>query len=102
MKPSIFDGTGGRITKTLNIGNGTVGKVGYQARPYYMEKDGVVGVSLKLSSVQIIKLEQFGASNPFGEEEGGYVFSEDDVIQDGGEETTTEGEHSEESAADLL
>ena len=55
----IFDATGGRVTQKLNIGSGTTMRVSLILRAYFNVQNGV-GISLRLTAVQIIDLKQFG------------------------------------------
>ncbi len=88
--PVIFDGKGKRmgklnqfgapITSTLpNIWGGTVGKVSFTPSAYFVEGQGMAGLSLQLNAVQIISLVSNGArsadSYGFGAEEG-YEYEE--------------------------
>lgn len=57
---TIFD-VYGRQDKEFDalIGNGSVLKVKYMAKPYYMNSTKAVGVSLRLMAIQIIDLVEF-------------------------------------------
>lgn len=55
----IFDAQGVRVTEKLNIGNGTKMRVSLNLRAYFNVQSGV-GLSLRLTAVQIIDLKKFG------------------------------------------
>lgn len=81
-KPDLFDAKGVKLpTKGLNIGGGTVGKVSFTVREYFVPANGACGLSFQLEGAQIIDLVSFGSKTAsdhgFGEEEGG--FSADDI-----------------------
>ena len=73
----IFDANGVPITERLNIGNGTRMRVSMNLRAYYNKQSGV-GLSLRLTAVQIIELKQYGGGIQtaedagFGKVEGGF------------------------------
>jgi hypothetical protein len=61
------------------IGNGSLVKIKYMAKPYYMASTRTVGVSLKFYAVQVIELVEYGNSDSgFGDE------TDDDVPFDVG------------------
>jgi hypothetical protein len=74
-KVAVFDAKAKPITEQLNIGNGSIMKVGFEPVPYMMQSTKEASVSLRLKSTQLIDLVEYGASSPFGEEEG-YTFEE--------------------------
>jgi hypothetical protein len=74
-KVAVFDAKAKPITEKLNIGNGSIMKVGFEPVPYMMQSTKEASVSLRLKSTQLIDLVEFGAASPFGEEEG-YTFEE--------------------------
>lgn len=79
-KPAVFDAKGKPITDDVDVGNGSVVKVAYEAIPYYTSMAGA-GVSLRLTAVQLIDLKAGGLGGfSFGVEDG-YEFSESDVKQ---------------------
>lgn len=70
----IYDVTGTKVTDSWDklIGNGSVVKVKYMAKPYYMASTKMVGISYKFYAVQVIKLEEYaGGSSGFGDESSG-------------------------------
>lgn len=78
-KPVIFDAKGLRIEKPPAIWSGTIGRVSFSARPYWLPKDGQAGLTLYLEAVQIIDLVTSGgasASQHGFDEEDGYQFEE--------------------------
>lgn len=93
----VFDAYGKPIKDPLSIGNGTIAKVAYTLVPYWISKV-VNGIKLRLDAVQIIDLKEYGEKDAkgygFGEEEGGFVateeednspFTEEDTDEDDGE-----------------
>jgi hypothetical protein len=71
----------GKPIKPATVGGGTIGKVSYEAVPYFIPATGVAGVKLYLVAAQILELsEGFGSGNAaqygFGPEEG-YEDAED-------------------------
>lgn len=71
---SLFDATGKTIKPTM-VGGGTVGKVSFEASPYFIPATGVAGVKLYLIAAQILELSEGGSggtaeSYGFGKEEG--------------------------------
>lgn len=90
-KPDLFDAKGVKLpTKGLNIGGGTVGKVSFTVRDYFIPATGACGLTFMLEGAQIIELVSFGSKSAsdhgFGEEEG---FSASDIET---EEPDTEDE----------
>ena len=81
-KIGLFDSKGAPLAAGTAIYGGTVGKVAFQASPYFVSGQGMAGITLRLSAVQVIDLvgpgsrtaTQFG----FGKEDG-YETSEDDA-----------------------
>lgn len=72
----VFDSQGGRIT--TDPWSGSVIRVRFYLKPYFMESTKTVGVSLKLLAVQVIQMVRGGegrdaASYGFGVVEDGYV-----------------------------
>jgi len=108
--PALFDAKGKPIVvrdkegKTLRnapqIWGGTVGKVSFEASPYFIPGTGAAGLKLNLMAVQIIDLVSGGQRNAsgygFGEEDG----YEADEVSDEPTETTEEGNGGEASDQD--
>lgn len=103
QKPRLFDASAEPIPDgTVNPWTGTEGKVNIEVFPYFMEKDGVFGLSLRLVGAQILKLVQGsgkGASASdmgFEQEEDGYVAnnreSDSGFDAETGEDSEDEGE----------
>lgn len=79
----LFDAAG-KPTKPTKVGGGTIGKVCFEATPYFIPGTGVAGVKLYLVSAQVLKLSEGGsgssaASYGFGAEEGYETPEEDDT-----------------------
>ncbi len=74
----IFDAQGVRVQEKLNIGNGTKMRLSLNLRAYFNVQSGV-GISLRLTAVQIIDLKKFGGGIQTAEDagfdkvEGGYT-----------------------------
>ena len=81
-KIGLFDSQGAPLAAGTAIYGGTVGKVAFQASPYFVAGQGMAGISLRLSAVQVIDLvgpgSRTAAQHGFGKEDG-YVASEDDA-----------------------
>lgn len=91
-KPGVFDAKGKPMTKVPEIWSGSIGKVSFEARPYFINGTAAAGLSLKLKAAQIIELRQGGTrsadSYGFGEEEG-YEYDESDATEDSGADTSS-------------
>lgn len=71
QKPNVFDVGGNDVTDTWTdlIGNGSLVKVKYMAKPYYMASTKMVGISLRMYAIQVIKLEEYvGGDSGFNDE----------------------------------
>lgn len=97
QKPKLFDSQANEITEALAIWSGTEGKISGEIMPYFIEKDGVFGLSLRCKGAQILKLVSGGGASAsdmgFGAEEDGYEseggaagFTPEDDDDDGEEE----------------
>lgn len=94
-KLAIFDAKG-KPFKPEAIWGGTVGKISFSAKPYFIAAQGACGLTFYLDAVQVIELNAGGAKDAagygFGEEEGfeadetGYGFSEEEGYEAGEEE----------------
>jgi hypothetical protein len=97
-KPTIFDAKGKPMTKAPDIWGGTIGKVSFEASPYFIPGTGAAGLRLALNAVQVIELRTAGSRSAkefgFGEEEG-YEYEEPSVDESFGDETAGEGETNE-------
>lgn len=85
-KPAIFDaGARKPLVKVPEIWGGTIGKVSFEAVPYFVSGTGAAGLSLRLNAAQIIELRSGGQRDAsdygFGEEDG---FEASDVQEDEG------------------
>jgi hypothetical protein len=73
-KIALFDAKGKPIAKAPAIWGGTVGKVSFEAAPYFVPGTGTAGLKLYLTAAQIIDLVAGGSRGAsefgFGEEEG--------------------------------
>lgn len=73
-KPALFDSKGKPLVGVENIWGGTVGKVSFEAAPYFIAGTGAAGLKLRLSAAQIIDLVAGGNKSAegygFGEEDG--------------------------------
>jgi hypothetical protein len=80
-KPTIFDAKGKRMTKLPSIWGGTIGKVAFEAVPYFIPGTAAAGLRLALVGVQIIDLVAGGERSAkdlgFGAEDG-YEHSDTD------------------------
>lgn len=69
MKPNFFNGRRETLKNPPNIGGGSVLRCFVEPYAYLAEKDKEIGISLRLSAVQIIKLVTWGARDPGFENE---------------------------------
>jgi len=69
-KPMVVDSQGRAVSTELNVGGGSIIKVGTGINPWSIA--GKMGVTLYLNAVQIIELAEY-SPNLFGKEEGGFV-----------------------------
>ena len=79
-KVKIYDVSGNEVTDSWEalIGNGSVVKVKYMAKPYYMASTKNVGISYKFYAIQVINLEEYTAGESgFGDETGDAPFDTD-------------------------
>ncbi|QDB70997.1 single-stranded DNA-binding protein [Bordetella phage vB_BbrP_BB8] len=98
-KPVIFDAKGNKMTKAPAIWGGTVGKVSFEARPYFIVGSGAAGLKLGLNAAQVIDLVSGGGRDAegygFGEEDG-YEYDDTDAADEGGFKDETAGGDNEE------
>jgi hypothetical protein len=60
----LFDAAGQPIKSPPEIWSGTVGRVSYEARPYFISGTGAVGVKLSLEAARILELVSAVANAP--------------------------------------
>ncbi len=88
-KIGLFDAKGKPLAAGTAIYGGTVGKIAFQASPYFVAGQAMAGISLRLSAAQIIDLVGPGARSAsaygFGQEDG-YEAEESEAEQAGFEE----------------
>lgn len=79
MKPTVVNAKNRPWDRTVDIGNGSTGKVSFEINSY---QKPACGVSIKLRGVQVIDWVEYGGKNssPFQEEEGEDINSEDAVL----------------------
>jgi hypothetical protein len=87
LKPALFDGVGQKITRAINIGNGSLIRVNFAAAPFFNAAANNAGITLMMNAVQIIKLVEYGSggnadSYGFGQEDDGFKAG-DDLSADG-------------------
>jgi hypothetical protein len=79
----MYDAGGNKVEEWDKlVGNGSLVKVKFQARPYYMNSTKMVGTSLKFYAMQVINLVQYsaGGDSGFGDEtsaDSGFDLAED-------------------------
>ena len=80
-KVPLFDSMQQPVKLTEEPGNGSVMRVAFTPMPYFVDGQGMGGLTLYLNTVQIIKLNRFGersaADYGFGAEEGGFTSGDD-------------------------
>lgn len=91
-RPAIFDAHA-KPLKDAKIGGGSICKVSFEPRPYYVASIGA-GVQLRLEAVQVLELVEFGGSA------SSYGFDAEEPDEEPGEETTEGGEEGGEDEAD--
>jgi len=94
-KPMIFDAAGQPMRKVPDIYGGTIGRVRFSLRPYFIKGTGAAGLKLALEAVQIIDLVSGGqrsASSCGFEAEEGYVHSDADEADTSSTAATAAGE----------
>lgn len=93
--PTAFDAKGNKIA-LVNPWGGSKLKVNFEMSPYFNEKDKEAGVSFRLYAYQVIELVQGSGGTAesfgFGEEEGGFVGSNDEPSASTDGETSTDGD----------
>jgi hypothetical protein len=72
-KIKVYDVSGNLVEDwDKEVGNGSVIKIKYQAKPYYMASTKMVGISYRFYAMQIIKLEEYTSKDSgFGDETDG-------------------------------
>lgn len=77
LTPAVVDGVGNKLPhNALRIGAGSEGKLFVELRPYYNAKDNVAGVTVRLVTVRVLKLVEYGSGGATGFED------DDDVGED--------------------
>lgn len=78
-KPDVFDAKGNRIPKCPDVWGGTIGRVSFEASPYFIPATGAAGLSLKLTGIQIVELVSGGSKSAkdhgFEADEDGYEYT---------------------------
>lgn len=76
----MFDSLNQRVSLAEEPGNGSIAKVAFVASPYFVDGQGMGGLSLYLNAVQLIKLTKAGERSAedygFAEEDGGFIGEE--------------------------
>lgn len=84
---------------SVNPWTGTEGKVNVEVFPYFMEKDGVFGLSLRLVGAQILKLVEGSSKGDAGDmgfgAEGGYTSNDSDDTDSGFDSERSDDEEDE-------
>lgn len=77
----LFDAMQQPVSLKEEPGNGSLIRVAFTAAPYFVDGQGMGGLSLYLDAVQIIKLNKYGGRNAadygFGAEDGGFCGDDD-------------------------
>ena len=95
-KPALFDAKGTPLKDVKAIWGGTVGKVSFEASPYFISGSGTSGLKLRLTAAQIIDLVSGG-----GRDAGGFGFEKEDGYEAETEESTNEFKDETEGIADF-
>ena len=101
----LFDAKAKTIEDCAAIYGGTVGKLSFTAKAYWIAGQGMAGVSLYLNGAQILELVSGGASATaegmgFGEEDG-YEAPEVEAEDDGGFDDESEVDDADDGAEDF-
>lgn len=100
--PIIVDAQGVKINKAPNIWGGTIGRISFSARPYWVAGTGMAGLKCRLIGVQIIDLVSSGSrsaeSMGFTKEEGGYAHEDEEETVSA---TSSEAEETEDEGVDF-
>ncbi len=100
QRPVIFDANGNKIkdVAALKIGGGSIFRVAFTIRPFFTALVGA-GISLKLKSVQIVKLVTYGERSAeeygFGKVEGGFAQDTSEDAPEAPQAPLVEGDGSE-------
>jgi hypothetical protein len=96
----LFDAKGKKVSLPA-VGGGTLGKVSFEASPYFVAGQGMAGVKFYLTAVQVLELRTYGGGNAeeygFGEEEG-FDGIESEAESNGFGDESGEGESSGDSS----
>lgn len=92
----VFDSMNQAVHLKEEPGNGTTVRVSFTCAPYFVEGQGMGGLSLYLNAVQILKLVRFGerdaTSYGFTAEEDGEGFTASEVVDEEGSTSRRSGE----------
>lgn len=71
--PAVFDAAKQPVeTKGLIVGNGSIIRINFTPRPYYVASSNAAGISLNLNAVQVIELRSYrGDAGSYGFDEEG-------------------------------
>ena len=85
----FFDAAGKPIPEDErpNVGNGTIGRIRFTARPYWIPATGRAGVALYLEAIKILTLVEYQGNLDMGEEEEGYIHEAAEDNGMGGDES---------------
>jgi hypothetical protein len=105
LKPALFDAAGNKITRKINIGNGSVLQVSASIAKYSMKADMIIdgkktkgmntGITLYINGIMIRKLEEYGASA----ESMGFETDDEGFVDQGGSDNSEEAKDFDEEAA---
>ncbi len=103
-KPGLFDAKGQPMKNPPEIWSGSVGRISYEARPYFVEGTGAVGVKLSLEAARILELvskgERSASAYGFDAEEEGYSYDPSEAKGDDDADPTEKAEQAEKSDSD--
>lgn len=85
----VYDRKGEQIPndERPKIGNGSIGRIRYFAKPYWIPGSGMAGVAFYLEAIKILELKQGFSHDMGGEEEGTFSYSDSDDNYMGGDES---------------
>lgn len=74
LEPRMFDGIGNPVGRSqCTVGGGSILRVNFTPRSYYMAASRTAGVAFQLNAVQIVKLQEPAESSSLGFEKGAGV-----------------------------
>jgi hypothetical protein len=96
QRPKLYDAQG-KVVKDIRVGGGSLIRVAFYLKPYYMPSTKKAGVSLRIMAVQIIDLQEYGGDTRNAE---GFGFAKEDGFTAPEEQKTPFSDEAEGGAAE--